>query len=322
MILDQGYLDSTAQSQSRLKKLLQHPNLYYNYDPSSDTDEPAEVTLIGDGVDLILTQGEEVFRSEFHISSVERPTGQMGDFVWSLFCNRNDTMAETIAYEAAKFKRDTIAKVRERFEVEGKTYYEDLIAAEGKKVISFAQEALIINIAEGLKSHAFTSKFVKGNSQYKVFTQQALSFEYLGVKCKGLLDLVVVDVVNNILYPIDLKTTTTSLNFWTDTLMKYRYDFQGAFYTEALKQTDLSIYGDDLKVSNFRFIVESQKFPGSPLIYELSDEAMAIGKMGGVFQGKSYEGFHQAIERLIWHSENDLWAYTKEDYENDGIRVI
>jgi hypothetical protein len=104
--------------------------------------------------------------------------------------------------------------------------------------------------------------------------------------------------------------------------MNYRKDFQGAFYTEALKQTDLSIYGENLTVSNFRFIVESQKFPGSPLIYELSDEAMAIGKMGGVFQGKTYEGFHQAIERLMWHSENDLWAYTKEDYENDGIRVI
>lgn len=322
MILDQDYLSSTAQSQSRLKKILLHPNLFINYDPNSDMDEPAEVTLIGDGVDLILTQGEDIFMEEFHFSTVERPTGQMGDFVWHLYANRNDTMAENIAYDLAGFKRDTLAKVRERFEKEGKSYYDDLIEGTGKKVISPNQHALIYNIAQTLKSHPFTSKFVAGNSQFKVFTQQALNFEYKDVACKGLLDLVVVDTINNILYPIDLKTTTTSLNYWTETLMKHRYDFQAAFYTEGLKQTDLSIYGENLTIHNFRFIVESQRFPGSPLVYEMSDDAMTLGQFGGVFQDKKYEGFHQAINRLKWHSENDLWAYTMEDYQNEGIRII
>jgi hypothetical protein len=69
-------------------------------------------------------------------------------------------------------------------------------------------------------------------------------------------------------------------------------------------------------------LVESQKFPGSPLIYELSDEAMTVGKEGGVYQGKSYEGFHQALERLRWHIDSDLWNYTREDYRNNGIRIV
>lgn len=322
MILDQDYLSNTGQSQSRLKKILLHPNLYINYDPNSDMDEPAEVTVIGDGVDLLLTQGEDVFMEQFYFSTVERPTGQMGDFVWHLFANRNDTMAENIAYELAGFKRDTLAKVRERFEKEGKAYYDDLIAGEGKKVVSPTQYATIQNVANTLKMSPFTSKYVLGNSQFKVFTQQALNFEYKGVACKGLLDLVVVDTVNNILYPIDLKTTTTSLNYWVEMLLKHRYDFQAAFYTEALKQTDLSVYGDNLTIHNFRFIVESQKYPGSPLIYEMSDHLMALGKTGGTYLGKEYEGFDQAIDRLLWHSENDMWAYTMEDYKNDGLRIV
>lgn len=322
MILDEDYLSNTAQSQSRLKKILLHPNLYINYDPNSDMDEPAEVTVIGDGVDLLLTQGEDVFMEQFYFSTVERPTGQMGDFVWHLFANRNDTMAENIAYELAGFKRDTLAKVRERFEKEGKAYYDDLIAGEGKKVVSPTQYATIQNVANTLKMSPFTSKYVLGNSQFKVFTQQALNFEYKGVACKGLLDLVVVDTVNNILYPIDLKTTTTSLNYWVEMLLKHRYDFQAAFYTEALKQTDLSVYGDNLTIHNFRFIVESQKYPGSPLIYEMSDHLMALGKTGGTYLGKEYEGFDQAIDRLLWHSENNMWAYTREDYQNDGLRIV
>lgn len=322
MILNQDYLSSKSQSQSRLKKILSHPNLYINYDPNSDLEEPAEVTVIGDGVDLILTQGEDIFMEEFYFSTVERPTGQMGDFVWHLFANRNDTMAEAIAYDLAGFKRDTMAKVRERFDKEGKVYYDDLIAGEGKKVVSPIQYAMIQNIANTLRLSKFTSKYIVGNSQFKVFTQQALNFTYEGVECKGLLDLVVVDVVNNILYPIDLKTTTTSLNFWVEMLMKHRYDFQAAFYTEALKQTDLNIYGENLTMANFRFIVESQKYPGSPLIYELSDDLMNLGKFGGTFQGKNYEGFDQAISRLKWHFDNDLWEYTREDYQNEGVRTI
>ena len=180
MILDEDYLSNTAQSQSRLKKILLHPNLYINYDPNSDMDEPAEVTVIGDGVDLLLTQGEDVFMEQFYFSTVERPTGQMGDFVWHLFANRNDTMAENIAYELAGFKRDTLPKVRERFEKEGKAYYDDLIAGEGKKVVSPIQYATIQNVANTLKMSPFTSKYVVGNSQFKVFTQQSLQFEYEG----------------------------------------------------------------------------------------------------------------------------------------------
>ena len=322
MILDQDYLSNTAQSQSRLKKLLLHPNLYANYDPNSDMDEPAEVTVIGDGVDLLLTQGEHIFLKQFYFSTVERPTGQMGDFVWHLFANRNDTMAENIAYELAGFKRDTLAKVRERFEKEGRAYYDDLIAGEGKKVVTPTQYNTIQVIANSLKTNPFTSKYILGNSQYKVYTQQAINFQYEGIECKGLLDLVVVDTVNNILYPIDLKTTTTSLNYWVETLLKHRYDFQAAFYTEGLMRSDLSKYGKNLKINNFRFIVESQKYPGSPLIYEMSNNLMALGKTGGTYLHKEYEGFDQAIDRLKWHSANDLWAYTREDYQNDGLRIV
>ena len=120
--------------------------------------------------------------------------------------NRHDSNAEQIAYETVGFKRDTLAKVRERFEKEGKAYYDHLIEADGRKVISPAQLATIYNLVESLKNHPFSSKFILGNDQYKIFTQQALTFNYLGFECKALLDLVVVDLDNKFLYPIDLKT--------------------------------------------------------------------------------------------------------------------
>ena len=72
----------------------------------------------------------------------------------------------------------------------------------------------------------------------------------------------------------------------------------------------------------FHFIVESQVYPGNPLIFKMSEDAINIGRHGGRRRNRSYEGFVQAFERLNFHLESDLWDYRKEDYENNGVRIV
>jgi hypothetical protein len=323
MITDKDYLDSYAVSQSRLKKILGHPNNYL--DPGySDDDEPAEVITIGDGVDLLITQSEEAFEEKFFRATQDRPTAQMGDYVWNLYINRHNSNAEELAYSAVGFKRDTLQKVRERFELEGKPYYDELIASEGKSVITPTQYNTIQLIKKSLLENSFTARFLQNSDRYLVTYQVAIYFTYEGVSCKGLLDVLCYDRVENKLYPIDIKTTATSINFWLFIFYKHRYDFQAAFYWEGLSSTLLNEYceGNTPELMPFRFIVESQKFPGNPLIYEVSNETLLIGKMGGLVDGKKYEGFHQALVKLAWHNENELWDYKMEDYLNEGVRII
>ena len=66
----------------------------------------------------------------------------------------------------------------------------------------------------------------------------------------------------------------------------------------------------------------AEKFPGTPLTYEVSDKTLEIGQFGGEVDGRYYEGFKQAIERYKWHTDNDLWDYRMEDYKNEGVRQI
>jgi hypothetical protein len=321
MIINEEYLSSTALSQSKLKKLLVHPQLFINYNTEDDTDEPKETTVIGDAVDLILTQSSDAFYHAFYTTDVEKPGAMMGVFVWQLFVNRDSSDAELIAYERSGFKIK-LDKVRERFEKEGKYYYEALLESNGKTVITSAQKTKIDNIVESLKNNEFTSEWINGSDRYEVHKQVVVEFEYQGHKCKGLLDLVVLDKETGIVYPIDLKTTSSPTNSWVSMFWKFRYDIQAAFYTYGIVSSGLVEKLGGKSLHNFRFIVETQDYPGSPLIYEIDDVILAMGQFGGEYNGRQYEGFADAIKRYEWHIANDLWNYPMQDYQNKGIRII
>lgn len=321
MIINEEYLSSTALSQSKLKKLLVHPQLFINYNTEDDTDEPKETTLIGDAVDLILTQSSDAFYDAFYTTDVEKPGAMMGVFVWQLFVNRDSSDAEQIAYERSGFKIK-LDKVRERFEKEGKYYYEALLESNGKTVITSAQKTKIDNIVESLKNNQFTSEWINGSDRYEVHKQVVVEFEYGKHKCKGLLDLVVVDKATGVVYPIDLKTTSSPTNFWIGMFWKFRYDIQAAFYTYGIIASGLVEKLGGKTLHPFRFIVENQDYPGSPLIYEIDKTILHIGQNGGEYNGRQYEGFRDAIERYEWHLENDLWDYPMQDYLNSGVRII
>ena len=322
MITDQAYLDSTAVSQSRLKKILIHPKEYLNSSYDTEFDEPKANIVVGDAVDILITQSEEVFHERFHISNVERPSGQMGDYVWELFVNRENPDADAIAYGTVGFKRDSFEKVKERFKLEGKEYYDALVMGESKTVITSQQLTQIYAIKDSLLNHPYTAKYFQQTERYDVHFQFPIEFEYNGVQCKGLLDMLVVDKELGHLYPIDLKTTNVKTVNWVGMFWKLRYDFQAAFYYIGLFLGGYCQKYNCTEIKPFKFIVESQSSPGTPLIFEAGVDIINFGRHGGKMITKDYEGFDQAIKRLIWHSENDLWDYPMEDYLNKGVRVL
>lgn len=326
MILDQDYINSSAISQSKLKRLLFHPQYFLNYSTESEFDEQKQTITIGDAVDLILTQGKQAFKTNYYVTNTEKPTGQMGDFVWYLFAHREDSQAETIAYEKAGFKRDTLQKVRERFEKEGREYYETLLASENKRVITEYQYEKIKAIVNSFKNHEFTKEYFVENddsNRYKIFKQVAINFTCEGVHCKALLDMVVVDKFTDEITPIDIKTSSCSTSTWETMFYKFRYDIQAAFYTTAIQSIDYQERFGGKTINKFKFIVENQDFPGNPLIFEVSPETLEIGKNGGETKGgRPIEGYVQALERYKWHIHNDLWDYRMEDYQNKGVRTI
>lgn len=325
MILDQDYLTGKGISQSHLKKILIHPKYFAN-NTSTDFDEPAEVTLIGDGADLILTQGEDVFNEQIAIATVERPSAMLGDYVWALYKYKDEgENAEFLAYKESGYKI-SLDKVRDKFEKEGLEYYNQLLESENKKLITPKQYESILGIVESFKTHPFTSELFISNKYERAY-QVPLYGKWKNFETKGLLDMLAYSRKENTVYPYDIKTTSKSLLSFEDTIFGHRYDFQAAFYMELIN-SNIGLIKNTFNckatptIAPFRFVVENQTFYGNPLIFEMSEEALNIGRNGGVRNGRTYEGFSQAFDRLKYHTENDLWEYRKEDYIASGIRIV
>ena len=160
----------------------------------------------------------------------------------------------------------------------------------------------------------------------EIVSQLEIMWEYKGVALKSKLDFIVIDFQNKTIQPIDVKTIGDSTSSFVYSFWKRRYDFQAACYTKALEywvqlEENLKQF-KGFKILPFKFVVESSKYQGSPLIFHLSEETFNIGLQGGNVEGRHYEGFEQALERLKWHLDSNIWDYTREQWEVNKTILI
>ena len=230
--------------------------------------------------------------------------------------------------------------------------------AFGKQILSESQNILIDEIVTSLRTNSRTSKYFDRNqlalaTEIDVYYQLPIYFEYRGISCKALMDLLIVvksDGKPVSIQGFDLKTMNGKTINFLDNLKSFRYDIQAAWYTEALLNENSSFAvnsGYDLKdvsVKPFTFIVESNSKPGQPLLYELSDQLLRIGKfgrnsvyindMGELFNTKiadlTYQpitvvkevrGFDSLIDEYLYYQENE-WKEEKVVTDNNGVLKI
>lgn len=319
MDLPVTYRESQALNQSKLKRILDHPKLFINEDISSDFDEPKDHIDIGDAVDLILTGSEREFHETFIVSTVPRPTGNMGEFCWAKFKYRDFENADELAYSEVGIKLPkTVEAYMEKFEKEGRAYYEQLLGAVDKRLISQDKYDTICRIVEAVKQNPEVYKYINPNGQYEVHFQVELKFEIEGVLCKGLCDAICIDKETRVAFIVDVKTTRYSVSSFPIAFFNHRYDFQAAWYWRGLHKdiktkTELNIS----EIISFVFVVGSSKFPDQSLSYSMGPNMIRYAVDGYENNGKVYEGINKAIERYKFHKETDQWDYKMEEYQNN-----
>lgn len=340
MIIEEYFKDSRV-GQSRLKKILIHPQAYLKASERAhdETEDgiPKECLLIGNAVDCMLTEHEK-FSDKFVIDdgNLIIPTGQFKEFIDELFVTRKHLSSSEAAWSKEDWVTRAVAKVdSKRYKLEdfiayfegklrdkegnmlsGKPYWDYLVLSSEKYVLTLPQYDKAVAITESFISNQFT----KGIFEQHSIKQLEIFWHYEGLDLKSKLDMVVLDHERKRIIPIDVKTTEYSRNFEM-IFWKNRYDFQAASYTLALEAWKQLEY-PDYTISDFLFVVEGTTYIGNPLIYRVSPETFKIGKSGGVHDGRYYEGFDQAVERAVWHENTGLWSYKMEEYRTDGVISI
>lgn len=366
------YFESDALSQSNLKKLLGGIDSFINNQKEENELFYTEKGhfIIGSAVDTILTGAEGEFENRFHVSVLEKKPSDtemsivnmaLKDIVDSYTEEqlKEEGIKELSQYPGSiqmaieehnyqpNWKMETkINKIIEN----GTLYFEDLKRAVGKQMLSSSEMELISSIVSSLKTNSRTSKFFDRDALSRaegvtVYYQLPVYFTYKGVKCKALLDMLIVirneagKIVS--IQPIDLKTMNGSTLKFISNLKSFRYDIQAAWYLEALFAPDSTfsiekdvVIEDVLKP--FMFIVESNTFPGQPLVYVTDASIVLIGKYGKPelmvkdnnnpdslkeILKQKVVGFDELVDTYIYQSENE-WREEKVITDNNGVLNI
>ena len=339
MVVEEYYNDSRL-SQSKLKLLLgNNPNLFNTVAEPKLYFEEKKYFLIGDGVDCQLTRPITEYAEKFHVSNIEnKPSDTMKSIINQIYDEarsvesaqavgslRDPLYTETIVevlnshgYQSNWKEATRIAKVYEAWE-----YWDDLRAGEGKTILSAEEDSLISQIVMSIKTNDVTRPYFEQNEGEEILYQVPIFFTIEEVECKGLLDMIRINHITKTIEPIDIKTLgDNTLNF-PKALRQRRYDIQGAFYTEGLRQTY-----PGYTILPFKFIVESTTNPGTPLVYTMDTQLLETGKYGRsgiklkgisqdslmqVYYGRieNIKGYLQLIEEYKWYLENGFDRHIK-----------
>lgn len=331
-----NYYTINAVSQSALTNLSYGPKFYKNN--LDRLQEDTEAMTIGSLVDCLLTEKDK-FNDIYYISKFSKPSGQMGLYINLLFKSyvpEEGILHHDNAYEQLKLDnggklQSSLEKFKERFEVEGQNYFDELVTGLNYKVITPEQFEIAERVANSLLTNEFTSKEFEGE---EVLTQMEILWDYISpiddevIKCKSRLDLVVISHSEQVVYPKDIKVKMDSVGDFYSSYLRFRYDLQASFYTDALEwfiiQNDLfdKTTGRKYKIAPFRFIVESAKYPGTPLIFQVSENDLNVGRYGGTLKGRRYKGYVELIEELRYYEKNNRFDYEKSVIEAGGVVVI
>ena len=367
----EDYFADSSVSQSYLKLLLKGVDFLTEDEKKRYYEEKGHF-VIGSAVDVWLTQGRENFDLQYFSFEGKKPSDAIMSIVKETFDKAcfDDSPPEGDLYQypeyvlesadshaySTNWKTETrINKITEA----GLVYFEQLKLAFGKQILSSVESTLVQNIVMSLQSGKYTNEYFKDAPHIDIYHQVAIYFEINDIPCKALLDKVIVNRETQKIIPIDIKTIGTKTSDFPYAVTKRGYNFQGAFYTQALlklmfKDASCPIemnVNSDYMIEPFIFLTETTEykensvtgevkfFTGKPLAFQLSPTQLNLGKYGRpemIVNGKpenyadgayipikyqSIKGFEDAINLYKWHLENGF-DYDKKVIEDNGLILV
>jgi hypothetical protein len=318
------FKDTKGVSYSRLSKLAESPQAYQ----AALADEPKSSAIaLGAAVDILLTE-PDIFDEQIYVMLAKRPESDM----MLKFCEHYaETDDRNEAHLVSGYKIN-IQRVQDKFDVEGKNYYDALLAGKDKKVLDIEDMFKANQIVRLLKENPYTKKyFVAEDGVDLVFQPHILwnlAFHSLltkeegqlkTVQAKSVLDVVRIDHKNKTVEPIELKTGEDSFmrSFW-----KYKRYLQASMYEDAVYKAiwDKEEIAEQYIIENIKFIYADSKLYYPPKIYRMTDGDLSAGRSGHIDTKTSRvtKGYIQLAAELEWHEKMDLWEYSYDVYQTDG----
>lgn len=316
-------------SNSSLSWFLKSPK-YFKMMLDKDIEEESKSYYeTGQEIHMFLLEPEE-FEKKYLFYDYDIPKSpQQKQFCDTFASLKKGTKNEKLlkAYRTAYVSKESDEIILEKAKTLEKNYQEYIkyykIRFKYEKVLSSATHALYNDIKFDLLSHKKARKLMFNEDQTlfgntdKLFIKNELPIFWVhpttGIKCKSMLDRLVIDYENKVVTMIDLKTSSQIADF-KDKAIEYRYHRQLAFYWMALYwyfKNELNLNIDDFDKETYIVTVSTKGLPETR-VYKVSDLKLTEG----------LQEIDVLMKELKWHFDNNEWDRPRSYYEGEGIEIL
>lgn len=242
--------------------------------------------VFGSMVDTLMTGSEEEFHRQYFVADFHAISDAQAKIVRQLFEENKD--AESLldiddniiiaVCNAAGFQQNWNPATRAKaIKEKGQEYFNMLLLAEGKTVVTRETAEQAFNAADALYSSPNTAWYFKKASPFdtdnNIERLYQLKFKWedpsTGVPYRCMADLIIVDHEKKMIYPKDLKTTSHYEWDFYRSFKEYRYDLQARLYARGIEEAIKNDpYFHQFEVDDYEFIVVN-KDSLQPMVWRL-----------------------------------------------------
>lgn len=237
--------------------------------------------LFGSVVDTILTDGMEAFNERFTVLDINVTDGgkDVCCKIIELYPNiksfeeLSEESVSAAAKEAGFWKADKWDKIRYRevLKTGNIVEYFNALRNTDKTVVDSVTYNDALQCVQALKTSAATKGYFADDdrlSPIRRYYQLKFAAKFRGVGYRAMMDLIIVDYEDKVIYPCDLKTCGIPEWDFESNFKKFHYFIQARLYWRILKANLMNDpYFKDFKLENFKFIVVNRRTL-TPLVWE------------------------------------------------------
>lgn len=323
------YKDNTRISNSNLGMFIKNGPKYLR-EILDGTREGLSAKYLDKGtmIHMYLLQPED-FWKEYELLDFEMPKSKQAKQFIEDYANCKDPFTDhedlircyRKAYKCDKMSDDTVLKDAQcmaNLLQDYLTYIE--LGKAGKKIISWSELNMLKTIKSNVENHKKANELLfNPPASFENYNEFHINWEYPNpdktshIKCKSLLDRLMIDHVNQKIILVDVKTTVSVQGF-AHSIDEYDYKRQLAYYWLAIHwyfkhelQIDIADYTYET------YIVAIQNNDGYAVrVFKFAPEAIEA----------RLDTITNTLAQINWHIVNDLWEHRKEYYEGDGSEEL
>jgi hypothetical protein len=322
------YKEFNGINQSRLK-LIENPGLFLNTKKEDYEDGEPEHYKFGTFIDDMLLD-LDISSRYIALPDMKLPPKEGAGKVIDQFIKESKPTLNVIDF----YKDDLLAKAKSldvyttfKEEIawkkikEHERYFDHVVAAQDKIVLTNEQLMLGAYYKSLLLTDPMYSKYYVNTEDIENIKKVRIAVDIelfdTVVSLKGELDSLQVDHKNKTYSVVDDKTTAELASF-SNSIFKYRYDFQIAFYNFLVENSLKELGIEGYTSTDAKIIAISSSYAVKPLIYNISaTESLNTFSRGG----KDYIGVFQALIKYIRHRDLNRWDIPVEMIDNGYIEI-